>query len=382
MPARVDFSGKRIGRVVVLERDTSKPKSTFWKAICDCGTHFSCYSRSFKRGDRFECKKCMLERKRGIDLTGRIYGRWTVTGMGINEKGKTVCHCTCDCGSNGDIEPYVLNHPKKSKSCGCLGRKMKSKYVNSTLYPPSHRLSTSSFYAIRTELIHKCYKEKHQSYPKFGGQGITVCELWRNGAKDMYEWALFQGWEEKTIFCLKEGQREFGPETVYLVPNHEYRSSVAQKQGLQITYKGETHSVARWAEIMNIDRSQLIKKIKQLPSIDEAFTYNFRKCKFLRDPSLVQKAINLYENGMTIADVGRCFEMTPPAIKYHLDKHGVKTRTEPLLKKPMITNEAIQKLLNEGLSKKEISRRLLISDTSIGHRINKMNGIKRLRHHD
>src|SRR5271165_6077537 len=137
MPCRVDISGKRVGRVVIIERDHSKPRCLFWKALCDCGKHFSCFSASLKRGERFECKDCMNERKRGPDLSGRKYGRWTVLSMGVDCRNKTICNCRCDCGNLGKVPPSNLNHPKKTKSCGCWGRKIKSKYVNTTQYPPS-----------------------------------------------------------------------------------------------------------------------------------------------------------------------------------------------------------------------------------------------------
>lgn len=379
MKVRIDLSGTRVGRVLILERDEVKHNQQWWKGRCDCGTCFSFTRMSLKRGERFECKKCMKERKRGPDLTGRVFGRWTIVGMGINDKGKTICHCVCDCGAKGDIEPYVLKAPRKSKSCGCWGRKMKSKYANSTQYPPAHGLATGSFYSIRVQIIHKCYNEKHPTYHKFGAKGITVCDLWRNGAKDMYEWAISAGWQEKDVFCLKEGAREFNPETVYLIPQNEASSILSQSQGDQITYKGETHSISKWAKIMKVSDPQLRRKIKLLPSVEEAFGSYFRRCNFIRDPSLVDSAISFYENGMTQAEVGKCFGMTGSAIKYHLDKHGVKLRTEIPLKKPEVKNEDIQKLVNEGLSKSEISRRLGISDTSIRNRINKMNGIKRNR---
>jgi hypothetical protein len=377
MPARVDLTGRRIGRVVILARDTSKPLCMFWAAMCDCGNHFSCYSASLKRGDRFECKKCMFERRRVTDLTGRKYGRWTVIGIGVNDRGKTICHCLCDCGNKGDIEHNHLRAPRKTKSCGCWGRKIKSKYANTTLYPPAHGLAKSSFYSIRVNIIHKCYNEKHPTYHKFGAKGITVCDLWRNGAKDMYEWALSVGWKEKDVFCLKEGAKEFNPKTVYLIPQNEVCSMIGQSQGVQITYRGETHSIQKWAEIMDVDKGQLRRKIQHLPSVEEAFGSYFRKCKFLRDPSLVQKAIDLYESGMTQKAISKIFGVTSMSVRYHLVKHGVKLREEFPLRKPEVKNEEIKRLLDEGLSGKEISRRLGVADTSIYNRIKRMYGIKR-----
>lgn len=379
MPSRIDISGKRIGRVIILERDQSKPRCLFWKAVCDCGTHFSCYSASFKRGERFECKECMLERRRGIDLTGRKYGRWTVVGMGVNHHNKTVCHCLCDCGKTGDVTPYTLSRPRHSMSCGCYGRKLKSKYVNSTLYPPAHGLSQSSFYSIRIALIHKCYKIDNPSYRRFGAKGITVCELWRNGAKDMYEWALSIGWKEKDVFCLKEDAKEFNPDTVYLIPNDELRSIIGLNGGVQITYRGETHSVGKWAKILGVNKGQLRRKIAKNPSVEEVFGSHFKKNIFAYDPSLTEKVIKYYQEGKTCAQIGILIGVSQNCVRYNLIKNDIELRAEFPLKKPEVRNEDIIKMTAEGMSISVIAKKLGVSTTSIYHRIEKINGVKRDR---
>ena len=79
MPKFIDYSGRKIGRVNVISQSfIKKPGCTYWNCKCDCGLNFSCYNHSFRRGEKFECKECVIERRRGIDLSGRKFGRWTV----------------------------------------------------------------------------------------------------------------------------------------------------------------------------------------------------------------------------------------------------------------------------------------------------------------
>src|SRR5581483_3840942 len=207
-----------------------------------------------------------------------VFGRWTVLGRVIDEHGKTKWKCRCDCGAMGEVATCALGKRGRSQSCGCLGRKEKSKYVNTTLYPPVHKLSQTCFYRMRVNLVHRCYNEKHQSYKLYGAEGITVCELWRNSAKDMYEWALSQGWQESDVFFLRAGEKEYNPETTVVMSESAFRSDLGTHGGHQITYNGETHSVGKWAKILQVSPAALRKKLLRNPSIDIVFNSHFRKC--------------------------------------------------------------------------------------------------------
>ena len=148
MPTFIDFTGKKIGRVFIIQ-NIERGFQSRWLCRCDCGTEFKSLKSSFKRGETFECKMCRLERKRGVDLTGRKFGRWTVISRGLDKRNKTIWNVKCDCGNFGQVAGNNLGKKNKSMSCGCLGRKQKSKYANDTLYPPAHGKSTTHLYQNR-----------------------------------------------------------------------------------------------------------------------------------------------------------------------------------------------------------------------------------------
>ena len=50
----LDLSGQRFGRWVVIERDTSLPR-TMWICVCDCGNTKSVESNSLKLGTSISC---------------------------------------------------------------------------------------------------------------------------------------------------------------------------------------------------------------------------------------------------------------------------------------------------------------------------------------
>lgn len=381
MPVFIDYSDKRIGRVSVLSLVSKSTGGTKWNCKCDCGNIFICWSVNFKRGEKFECTKCICERRRGIDLVGRKFGRWTVLKREIDCRGKTVWACKCDCGNEGRIATSSLGKKSKSMSCGCLGRKLKSKHVNTTLYPPAHGLSKSYFYSTRTSLVHKCYNVKHPSYKKFGGIGITVCDLWRNGTRDMFQWAHENNWEKGDVFFLNQGEKEFNPQAVTILKEYEFRSYIGKKGGFQITYNGETHSISNWANILGVNCESLRRRILKYPSLDEVFGTVFKKQIFSENPGLKQKVIDLYNLGKTQTEIGNILNINPMTLRYQLIKAGIELRKEDP-RKPRnenVKDEDILILLKEGFCMNQIADKLSCSFPCIKNRINKINGINRTR---
>ncbi len=377
MPAAIDYTGKKIGRVKVLELISRGGGSSKWKCLCDCGHEFICWAVSLKRGEKFECKLCMMERRRGPDLTGRTLGRWTVIKRTVDKNNKTVWHCRCDCGNEGLVYSYALGRKSKSMSCGCWGRKIKSKWANPSLYPKASGLSKTPFYSIRTQIIHKCYRTEWPTYNLFGAKGITVCDLWRNSAKDMYNWAMENGWEKKTCIVLKSGAKEFSPENVYLIHNNDLRSEISKSKACKIFYKGKDLTIREWAIELNISYNSLKTRLSKFPSVDEAFEEPYRKHFFTDNTHRKSELVDLYKSGKTFQELAVFFGVTEQTIHYHLkflkvDKHAWNRINH-------VKDQDISKMVEDGMSLNSISKKLGVSWTCIKNRWNRINGIKRKR---
>ena len=62
-----------------------------------------------------------------IDLTGRRFGRLTVLHRAPTVNKRTLWRCRCDCGEERDVQSYNLKHPLKryrTVSCGCYQREV------------------------------------------------------------------------------------------------------------------------------------------------------------------------------------------------------------------------------------------------------------------
>jgi 5-methylcytosine-specific restriction endonuclease McrA len=125
--------GQRFTRLVVLERDTSRPNAShrMWKCHCDCGATKSASSSNLTHGKIKSCgclrheKRPNSPRKYSPPVPGQQFGRLTVVRMAdpVLQKGRswerTVVRCTCGL----EWEVYALNlHRGLTTSCDSCNR--------------------------------------------------------------------------------------------------------------------------------------------------------------------------------------------------------------------------------------------------------------------
>ena len=105
-----------------------------------------------------------------LDLSGQRFGR--LVALDYERAGKrTYWRCMCDSGTEHRVETNNLRRGK-SRSCGCLGAELASER-NST-----HHRSGTQLYRAWASMKRRCNVPACNSYPDYGGRGITVCERW------------------------------------------------------------------------------------------------------------------------------------------------------------------------------------------------------------
>lgn len=120
-----DLTGQKFGRLTVASRSSnSKHGNARWNCVCECG-------REKKSALGSELRSGVITRcgcGRAEDLTGKIFGRWTVLSR-TNDKfdGKVKWKCRCICGAEKDSVSSRDLKQGKTKSCGCLRDEMKRK---------------------------------------------------------------------------------------------------------------------------------------------------------------------------------------------------------------------------------------------------------------
>lgn len=114
---------------------------------------------------------------KGLELTGKFFGRLCALELLAERRGNArVWKCLCSCGNYADVTTGHLMSGH-TKSCGCfekenLLRISKQSYVHGE--GDRHNGEYKSWLEMRS----RCNRPKNQSYFRYGGRGIKICERW------------------------------------------------------------------------------------------------------------------------------------------------------------------------------------------------------------
>lgn len=114
-----NLTGKRFGKLTVLEKGDSKNGRTYWKCRCDCGKEISVIASNLLRGNTQTCgcSRVKNAEKRCIDLSGQKFGKLTALKKTKMKSGCSYWLCKCECGVEKEISIVALR--RGQKSCGC-----------------------------------------------------------------------------------------------------------------------------------------------------------------------------------------------------------------------------------------------------------------------
>lgn len=134
-----------------------------------------------------------------IDLTGKRFGRLVVLEQAeyhIDKKGRKtkMWKCKCDCGNETIVRHGGLQKGTTT-SCGCFHKEIVGSLNR------SHGLSANCgrLYPLWKSIKYRCYNINSKDYARYGGRGIVMCDEWINDFQSFYDWAIANGYkEEKT----------------------------------------------------------------------------------------------------------------------------------------------------------------------------------------
>ncbi len=114
----------------------------------------------------------------------------------------------------------------------------------------------------------RCYNQKHDAYPRYGGKGITVCQRWHdfnNFFADMGERP-----KGKTLDRI-DNNEDYNPD------NCRWADSTTQTRNRNITitveFKGETKTLQEWALIKGLRYDLLRRRLRELNwTVERALT--------------------------------------------------------------------------------------------------------------
>ena len=174
--------------------------------------------------------------------------------------------CKCDCGNEKIIDKRNLLKGF-TQSCGCL-RNERISAANKT-----HGDTDSRLYNVWSAMKRRCYNETVPEYKNYGGRGISMCDDWKDNYSSFKEWAYSTGYDDKaprgqcTIDRI-DVNGNYCPENCRWATVKEQMSNTRKNH--QETYRGETHTIAEWGDILQIDPQKIRTRMQYGWSFQDA----------------------------------------------------------------------------------------------------------------
>lgn len=119
---RKDIAGQRFGKLTAIKPlYSNKQQSMVWECKCDCGKTYNATVSSLVFGNTKSCgcRRADVVHERLEDLTGKRFGKLMVIEYAYTKNKTRYWKCLCDCGKISYPSSNSLNMGH-TKSCGCL----------------------------------------------------------------------------------------------------------------------------------------------------------------------------------------------------------------------------------------------------------------------
>lgn len=174
------------------------------------------------------------------DLTGRVFGRLTVTSL--NRRGAGVYwNCHCSCGNETAIRSTYLTATKQpTQSCGCIQKEI-MQAIRTT-----HGLCGTYIYRAHAQIIQRCTNPNNPAYLNYGARGITFHREWHDSA-DAFNAAMGERPSDKHSIDRIDNDKGYEPGNVRWATRTEQARN--RRSNKLLTVGDKTVSLSEWAEI-------------------------------------------------------------------------------------------------------------------------------------
>lgn len=190
------------------------------------------------------------------DLTGQRFGRLVALERVSGARpDKTYWRCKCDCGRETVTGASSLMKGT-TKSCSCIRTEKNTK----------HGLAHHPLFRTWAQMMARCYEQKNNNYPRYGGRGITVCDRW----KDATTFIQDNEGKKKPGLTLDriDNNKGYSPE------NCRWATSKVQtnnrSSSVLVTFEGRTLSLTDWGREFGVDYITVRRRIEHF-GIEKGF---------------------------------------------------------------------------------------------------------------
>jgi hypothetical protein len=195
----------------------------------------------------------------GTDISGRRFGLLVVrhcAAQGTHTK-QSSWSCACDCGETVVVRRGNLTSGNTT-SCGCAKRAAsKARGLRHGHYIDGKQ---SPEYRSWASMIARCTNPNAESYERYGGRGITICESWR---ESFAAFLADVGPRPSLQHSLEREDNAIG----YQPGNCRWATVAEQSRNkrstVRITLRGETRVACDWARSLGLSRTLIYERLKR-----------------------------------------------------------------------------------------------------------------------
>lgn len=240
MGKQLDLTGLVYGKWTVIEKIENGRE---WLCECSCGdkTRKPVDVYNLKSG---KSKSCGCTAKEFEDISGRSYGRWKVLNRVKSTRKnaiKWLCECSCENKTTREILGSTLKNGT-SKSCGCMQKEEGL----------THNLSKTRIYRIRMMMIQRCYNPVSTDYTNYGQRGIRICDDWLgdSGFINFNKWANENGYDKELSIDRIDVNGNYEPDNCKWATDKEQGNN--RRTSVFIEFDGVTKTMAQWEEFYEL----------------------------------------------------------------------------------------------------------------------------------
>lgn len=183
------------------------------------------------------------------DIAGGRFGYLTaIAPVGIDKHGSVIWECKCDCGNVHKAVTCALTGGH-TQSCGCQH------------HPKKHGDSRKRLFSIHQGMKQRCYNQRDDSYPNYGGRGITICDEWLNSYEAFRDWALNNGYEDNLTIERTDNEKGYCPENCIWITRAEQNRN--QRKTHHVYIDGEKVTLPMLAEAVGLSDANIVSRYSE-----------------------------------------------------------------------------------------------------------------------
>ena len=127
----------------------------------------------------------------------------------------------------------------------------------------------SRLYHIWEDMKNRCLNKNNKRFKSYGGRNVLLFEKWHNYV-EFHNWAINNGYSENLTIDRINVNGNYEPLNCKWSTQKEQANN--RTTNIYITFKGKTHTMQQWSEMLGFDKHILRNRIKRNWTIERALT--------------------------------------------------------------------------------------------------------------